>query len=381
MKRMGAGIACVAALVLSACAPQGSSPDSSLSTLSPSDGDDASASTERRPTGIAATTAPAGTFLVSVDAPKPLEGTGDVTTADGRKEYLETVAGWLGSNGLFVDLSSWAQSVEAAQRALSQDNTRTVLRAEMAALVSAAGGRHSHYLTPGDPGFNPPFRLPTVTTGNGISRVVLPEGGGADLEAYTRYARAGLDAIRRAKESTDCGWVIDLRDNGGGTSWSMLAAVAPLLPDGSLGGFRERDGTRLAVDHVPGWVSQDEDFRFVYDPQLDVDQPVAVLVNQRTASAAEAVTTAFHAQPSTQIIGQRTAGLATGNVSQTLGDGARILLTTAWMVDVEGNRFPEGIQPGTVVPPHPGDTDSNDNPMVQAAEDWLRSACSVTSRG
>ncbi|WP_162802891.1 S41 family peptidase [Ornithinimicrobium avium] len=323
-----------------------------------------------------ATTAPAGTFSVSVHAPKALEGTGDVTTADGRREYLETVAGWLGSNGLLVDLSSWAQDVDAAQRALSERNTLTVLRAEVAGLVSTAGGRHSHYLAPGDSGFTPAFRLPTVTTGHGISRVVLPEGGGADVEAYTRYARAGLDAIHRVKESTDCGWVIDLRDNGGGTSWSMLAAVAPLLPDGSLGGFRERDGTRLAVDHGPGWVSQDEDFRFVYDPQLDVDQPVAVLIDQRTASAAEAVTTAFHAQPDTQIIGQRTAGLATGNVSQALEDGARILLTTAWMVDVEGNRFPEGIQPGIVVPPRLGDTDSEDNPMVQAGEEWLRSVCS-----
>lgn len=109
---------------------------------------------------------------------------------------------------------------------------------------------------------------------------------------------------------------------GVGGSWPMLAAVAPLLPDGSLGGFVTREGTDVAVQHGPGRVTQDGAFRFDYDARLEVDQPVAVLIDSRSASAAEALTTAFHGQPDTQVVGQQSAGFATGNSPVLLEDGA-----------------------------------------------------------
>ncbi|WP_256838931.1 S41 family peptidase [Ornithinimicrobium faecis] len=303
-----------------------------------------------------------------------------MATAEGRTAYLDAVSIWLEQEGLFVDPATWPDHVEAAHGALEVQNLLAVLRSEVSQLVEVAGGRHSAYLsataTATGTGLDPPFEVPTVSTQSGVSWMVLPEGGGRDLETYTTYARAGLDGIRRTREETSCGWVVDLRGNRGGTSWSMLAAVAPLLPEGSFGGFETREGSRIAVEHGPGWLTQQGGFRFDYDAALDVDQPVAVLIDNGTASAAEAVTTAFHGQPGAQIIGQRTAGLATGNISQPLADGSTILLTTAWMVDADGKHFPEGIEPQIAVPSDTQGNQAEQDTTFEAAADWLRETCS-----
>jgi hypothetical protein len=50
-----------------------------------------------------------------------------------------------------------------------------------------------------------------------------------------RYVSAGQDAVRRLDVAAPCGWVVDLRTNGGGDMWPMLTVLALLLGDGPLG--------------------------------------------------------------------------------------------------------------------------------------------------
>lgn len=155
----------------------------------------------------------------------------------------------------------------------------------------------------------------------------------------------------------------------------MLAAIAPLLPDGSLGGFVDREGHRVDVRHEKGRVTQDGAFQFDYDARLRVDQPVAVLIDYQSASAAEAVAASFHGQPGTQIIGQQSAGFATGNALWPLQDGSQLVLTGSWMVDADGSRFPNGVEPQVVVSPQYGEIEPERDLAVQAAKEWLREDC------
>lgn len=372
---MRAAVFCTALFLLVSCSQVSGTSDGTSSSLTASVGPGPDSSAASALPAVSGTDQPAGFSLLNSDR-EPLEGTGDVVTTEGRTVYLDAVTGWLEQEGLFVDPATWLNHVEAANRALERQNVLVVLRSEVSQLVEVAGGQHSAYLSATGAGFDPPFEVPTVSTQDGVSLMVLPEGGGRDLATYTTYAHAGLDGIRKAREESSCGWIVDLRGNGGGASWSMLAAVAPLLPEGSLGGFRTREGSRIAVEHGPGWLTQESGFRFDYDAALDVDQPVAVLIDKGTASAAEAVTTAFHGQPSTQIIGQRTAGLATGNISQPLADGSTILLTTAWMVDADGKHFPNGIEPQIAAPSDTQGSQAEQDTTFEAAADWLRETCS-----
>lgn len=72
------------------------------------------------------------------------------------------------------------------------------------------------------------------------SAIVLPGlVTGDDPTAAERYITAGWALL----DEQACGWIVDLRGNGGGNLFPMLVAIAPLLGPGPTVGYRRRDGT------------------------------------------------------------------------------------------------------------------------------------------
>lgn len=69
------------------------------------------------------------------------------------------------------------------------------------------------------------------------------------------------------------------------------------------------------------------------------DVPVAVLVDRRTASAAEAVLVACRGRARTRSFGEATSGVPTGNARHRLPDGTRLLITTSVAADRCGNTY------------------------------------------
>lgn len=61
----------------------------------------------------------------------------------------------------------------------------------------------------------------------------IPQRGGAAIA----LADSLHDAVRVLAEGGACGWVVDLRGNGGGNMWPMLAGIGPLLGDSVVGYF------------------------------------------------------------------------------------------------------------------------------------------------
>jgi carboxyl-terminal processing protease len=74
---------------------------------------------------------------------------------------------------------------------------------------------------------------------------------------------------------------------------------------------------------------------------------VAVLIDQRTASAAEAVLIAFRGRLHTRSFGRATAGVPTGNVCHRLADGSLLAVTESVAVDRTGNTYGSAIAPDT----------------------------------
>ena len=69
----------------------------------------------------------------------------------------------------------------------------------------------------------------------------VPQRGGSAVS----LADSLQTAIRTLKAAGACGWIVDLRDNGGGNMWPMLAGIGPLLGDSLVGRFAvESDGER-----------------------------------------------------------------------------------------------------------------------------------------
>lgn len=122
--------------------------------------------------------------------------------------------------------------------------------------------------------------------------------------------------------------------------WPMLLGIGPLLGDAgaarNVGRFL--DGTtqkHWAYREGGVWNGQAHVLgsRHTRYALRDPHAPVAVLVGPRTGSAGEAITLALRGRPATRSFGQPTAGYATANMSPTLVDGSRLLLTMALMVD------------------------------------------------
>ncbi|MDD0778651.1 S41 family peptidase, partial [Streptococcus pneumoniae] len=137
------------------------------------------------------------------------------------------------------------------------------------------------------------------------------------------------------------GWIVDLRDNGGGSMWPMLLGMAPLLRTSvvnneDVGAFETAQGPQR-------WTLTATAVQLAGRPLLDFGQsghvvrqpgaPVAVLFGPRTGSSGEASVLAWRGRPQARSFGQPTAGVSTGNVVHTLADGSRLLLTTSVMRD------------------------------------------------
>jgi C-terminal processing protease CtpA/Prc len=103
--------------------------------------------------------------------------------------------------------------------------------------------------------------------------------------------------------------------------------------------------------------------------------PVAVLTGELTASAGEAVLVAFLGRPCTRTFGEKTAGLATGNVDFWLGDGALLVVTVTATEDRLGRRYDNTpVPPDVLVDFNPSEVTGRpaEDPVVRAAAEWLR---------
>jgi carboxyl-terminal processing protease len=182
------------------------------------------------------------------------------------------------------------------------------------------------------------------------------------------------------------GWLIDLRGNGGGNMWPMLAGIGALLGEGDLGTFVSADGERVpwfykagkAGVHLPQ--GQDEISSSVERPPFVLpDLPwVAVLLDRSTASSGEAVAISFIGRPRERSFGERTAGFSTSNERYPLSDGAALFLCVGIEADRSGRRYPDGIDPDVMLHAPDARPAEEKDPVLQAAKDWITAQTSAS---
>ena len=207
---------------------------------------------------------------------------------------------------------------------------------------------------------------PTLPANIGYVKVGAFSGSAT---AATDFA-AGIQQSIRTRDRADLiGWVVDLRSNGGGNMWPMVAGLGPILGEGLLGHFIDPTGARQAWRYQGGastldgvtLVRVDNAYRLIRE-----NPHVAVLVDNAVASSGEATFIAFRGRPDTRSFGVATCGLSTANRGFPLSNGAMLFLTTAVMAD--RNLVPFGDQ---VAPDYIGTSNAD----VEAnAIAWLQQA-------
>ncbi len=196
----------------------------------------------------------------------------------------------------------------------------------------------------------------------------------ADFQAYAdklHSIAAGLAAQHPA------GWIVDLRGNGGGNMWPMLAGIGFILGDGTAGSFVTPDGATTDWSYKEGKAydgsGPDNVSAFVNQPPLSLPQlpAVAVLIDSGTASSGEAIAVSFAGRPQTRFFGTHTYGLSSSNQMYTLSDGASLFLNNAVDADRNHRRYDNGLEPDVAFPEPATLPDESTDPVLQAAESWL----------
>jgi carboxyl-terminal processing protease len=249
---------------------------------------------------------------------------------------------------LFAEKVDWG-SVRGEVTAVAEDPEQLELK--LFHLVREVGGPHSGVRrprrAPGDP------ELPTVEMQGEAAVVTLPACQERDARAYLEAGRAALAEVEPER------WIVDLRGNGGGSMWPMLAAVAPLLRgDGEIGAFVDRDGGKLAWTLNKGVLGRGRMPVLPVDPTRR-EGAVSVLTDGHTASSGEAVAIAFRGLPDVRSYGAPTLGFSTGIETALLPDGLVLSVATSRFADRTGEVY------GTRIPPDV----ATDDPLSMALWD------------
>lgn len=298
---------------------------------------------------------------------------------------------------LYRDRIDWPATRAQLQQA-QHDPAR--VRSILDDVLARSSGGHAHW-------FSPRMQTLQATRAAGMRQAIAgaaataPAGSSADGAAHTAqdprigwitvgsYASdRSADAATRARHDREaslrwqqviaeqddgarCGWVVDLRGNGGGNMWPMLRGLHSLLRSQvqgteTVGMFISGRTPLLWQVDVTGVLQNGQP---AADPTLPVHTlrhvgaPVAVLVGPRTASSGEATMLAFRGRAHSRSFGQPTAGFSTGNRPVQLDDGSMFLLTANLMADRAGNGDGARLAPDVAL--------ANEAEVAAAARTWL----------
>ncbi|MBL0927674.1 MAG: hypothetical protein IBJ11_08480 [Phycisphaerales bacterium] len=164
----------------------------------------------------------------------------------------------------------------------------------------------------------------------------------------------------RVREFRDApGIVVDLRGNPGG-----IAAMAM----GMSGWFIADSGQTLGTLTTRGGP-----LRLVVNPRVNGFRgPVAVLVDELSASTSEIMASGLQGRPNVRVFGVRTAGAALPSVFEKLPNGDRFQYAFANLVDDKGRRLEgDGVTPDEVIPLTREALLAGRDPVLERAVAWI----------
>lgn len=295
------------------------------------------------------------------------------TTAARGAQYLNSILAIMEQNSVNRETIDWsafrAQVLAAAPDPQTIPDTFPAIRVALGLLNDhhsfyiKAGGKSS-ILNPSSPtGCRiPDVPDPSVPTDIGYVRIPAfgEATGGEQLAAMIQ------DEVRREDKNEIAGWIVDLRGNGGGNMYPMLAGVGPVLGAGTAGYFISPSRTTpFGYDARGAFVGNVVQTSVASEYKLRRPNPrVAVLTDKQVASAGEAIVVAFRERPHTRSFGTETCGVPSGNALFMLSDTAQLYLTVSR--DADRTRH---VYDGPIVP---DETIGGSSAVVARAIAWLR---------
>jgi hypothetical protein len=315
----------------------------------------------------------------STTAPVTIASTTTSTFAAGipdAVDYLVEAVDVVEGLAVFADEIDWPERRAMAVETATAAQYPAELHAFVIAMLRDLKDSHSWFAKPStaermvDGSLNTTAQVELIDGGIGYIRMEGFSGSDDQSLEYAETLQAEIGMIG----AEACGWIVDLRPNGGGNMWPMIVGLGPLLDiadeepvDGQLGilgFFNDAQGNRYPwrYHNGSGWLGDARVLTVEEPVRLDrPDPPTAVLISGTTASSGEFTLISLMSQTSTRTFGWPTAGRPSGNEAIPLSDGAVMFVTAATATGRDGTTF----DPVTPIEP--------DVPTggTRVATDWL----------
>ena len=171
-------------------------------------------------------------------------------------------------------------------------------------------------------------------------------------------SKAVDDALQALMQSNPKGIVFDLRGNPGGFLSSAIEIGSEFIGDGLILSEKDKDGNLTPHPALPGGRA--------------TKIPVVVLVNKGTASASEIVSGAIRDHGRGILVGEKTFGKGSVQVSDTLSDQSHLTITIRhWLTPKGTDIHGVGLEPDISVPFDQADQKAGRDPQLDRAVQYL----------
>lgn len=239
-----------------------------------------------------------------------------------------------------------------------------------------------------DPGMNLDSLKATINFSKGklienrIGYLSIPQFTNAYLEGTVMFGDSLQRLIKLFDQRELQGWIIDLRNNGGGATPPMVLGIGPLLKKGNKAyytnathkpesEFYYRNGSYYEHGMNEKTVQPSLNSTVNYKVENST-LPIAVLIGSGTSSAGEGVATILAGEPNVKMFGDKTAGYTTVNEFIVFPDDAVLNLSTGYLATKDMEVYEKEISPDILIKDN-GSQDSSEDVVLQKALDWINS--------
>ncbi len=282
--------------------------------------------------------------------------------------FVDTIMKIVKANSLYTDSINWnsfVQNVKQLQAGMQTYPEARLVGNYILSELKRYGDNHSSIMSPTmvkQFGANDIMGQGRKVTGEylgeGIGYVSMPGFGSMNDSISNAFATYAQDVIKKIDSDHNvCTWIVDLRNDDGGSCNPMIAGLGPILGEGVYNRSTENNGHKLegvysngevyGVDNgtrSPGYVKVAVPYRLKHE-----NAPVAVLIGANCGSSGEYAAAAFIDRGKTKLFGQPTAGYTRGNSDYTLPDGSMLFLSSGVQTDRNGKKYWDRIYPNVAV--------------------------------
>lgn len=276
------------------------------------------------------------------------------------KTYVKTALAQMEGYGFYAEGEKWEDTKSKVLKETRNAENYKETHRYLEQALAVAGRKHS-FLDTADENDNSSdsnkLEYPKTSLNNDILTIKLPEFSGNEDESK-RYAKIANDALQQKKYHSV---IIDLRNNEGGDMGPMIAGVSSLLKNGTLMTYIDKDNNQTEVKLDGSATENGGTSVNLKNAKKAKSIPVAILINNKTASSGEITTLAFKGQKNVRYFGENSAGYTSANTPIDLYDGSTMYLTTAKLKDHTGKVYEN----------NPIEPDVKTKDAKQEAEAWL----------